>query len=101
MRITKQIVAQKIAEIGASGTISYSDDNTIKFSNGAIIHCIDDNTRSKIYRVLTQEFYYSVTDPRMEDQDTIDGIIQAAGNGENPYNCTIMCSNPALNEVSR
>ena len=33
-------------------------------------------------------------------QDEFDGVCQANEIGENPFKCTIMCSNTELNEVS-
>jgi len=31
-------------------------------------------------------------------RDEFEGLCQAHINGENPFKCTIMCSNPSLNE---
>ena len=34
-------------------------------------------------------------------QDEFDGLCQANEINENPFKCSIMCSNPLLNEVSK
>ena len=91
-RVTKKQV-QKLVELNnILGRLSLSYENdvyTIKSSEGGQIQFTDSRTTDKVYRILTNELFFSKPS-NFFDSDEFDGLCQASQNGENPYKCTIM-----------
>jgi hypothetical protein len=56
--------------------------------------------RRKSYnKIKKMGFGFGTTPPQLTDEEA--GLIQASENGENPFKCSIMCSNPELNETEK
>ena len=87
-RITVKQVHKMVNSINADGVISYNDDNNIQFSNGAILET--NGSHDKIYRILQHELGFSTPDRHVLTQDEREGMSQAAENGQNPFDCTIL-----------
>jgi hypothetical protein len=99
-RVTVKSVQNLVAANAASGSIKYGENNSIVFSNGVVLGFENAKTQDKVYRTLRFELGYEVPEASWFGQDEIDGIHQATEAGENVFRCTIMCSNPSLNEVN-
>ena len=103
-RITKALVQRLVKENNASGKISMSylyennkDNHNIHFANGVKLTFENSITAGKVFRILKFELGFEQDYNFQSDEN--DGIVQAALLGENPFTYSIMCSNPALNEV--
>jgi hypothetical protein len=74
-----------------------SGTNDIVFSNGVVLTSATSREKETLWNKLTRMGYEQVTNT---SSDEFDGLVQAAQIGENPFECTIMCANPELNEVA-
>ena len=100
--ITIKLVKKLVAENNAAGSITCSyifengkDNHMIHFSNGAKLTFEDSRTSGKVFRILKHELCYA-QDYNWQSDET-DGLVQASKLGENPFNFTMLCSNPNLN----
>lgn len=100
---TKTLTAAQIRALNLSKDTrlgyDYNSGHYLLLADGKVIALFSNgrdrkNTKSKIQRM---GLGWGWTAPIITDEDK--GIIQAAKNGENPFAYTIMCANPALNEI--
>lgn len=106
-KVTKQSVKQLVASVNGAGTISKGylfsegkDIYYIRFSNGGILMFNDNTSRAKVFRMLTLELGYDTPESKILT-DEVAGICEAAQLGINPFECSVMCNNPELNEVAK
>ena len=60
-----------------------------------------DNILTDVSNVTFENTTYTSSNiQNVISQDEFDGLCQANEIGENPFKCSIMCSNPELNEVA-
>jgi len=87
--VTIKQVQKLVALVNASGTISFNDNNDIKFSNGAVIVTENTTVANKIFRMLNLELSFQKTLSAFSG-DEFDGVCQANQLGLNPYECVVM-----------
>ena len=92
MRVSIKQVEKLVKENNISGVVSMSFENrihTILSSNGGNISFTDSQTAGKVYRILTNELFFSKPDNFM-NQDEFDGLCQANQLGFKTFECTIL-----------
>lgn len=91
--------ASQIRKANPQGSMSYvSGTLDIEFENGVVFRSATSNERGKLWNKLKRMGYTQHYNPQ---SDEFDGLCQAGQLGLNPFACTIMCSNPSLNEVCK
>jgi len=102
--VTIKMVQKLVKEQGAIGLISMSylyengkDNHNIHFSNGAKMTFESSRIAGKVFRILKYELCFAQNFNWQSDET--DGIIQASELGENPFACSVLCSNPSLNGI--
>jgi len=93
MRVSVKQVAKLVKENNIVGVVSMSFDNgiyTISSSEGGSIDFTDSLTSGKVYRILTNDLFFSKPQSSIVSQDEFDGLCQASELGYNPFDCTIL-----------
>lgn len=111
MKIQSKISAQEIRTLNLSeetvlgfefqwcDTGEGNKDHNFIVADGKRILAFDSsrNQRKAYDKIRKMGLGWGWKTPQFTDEEQ--GIIQAAGNGENPFAYSIICSNPEMNEV--
>jgi hypothetical protein len=73
-----------------------SGTNQIVFDNGVVLTSASSRLNDKLWRKLEALGYQAHGNDNQSDE--VEGLVQASLNGENPFQCTVMCANPSLNK---
>jgi hypothetical protein len=74
-----------------------SGTNEILFENGVKFDSVNGLEKKKLWDKLVRMGYEYKRASYWESEE-VEGLSMAAANGENPFKCSIICSNPSLNE---
>jgi hypothetical protein len=89
----------QIRKANPEGSMSMvSGNNDIVFDNGVIFTSATPREKTNLWNKLIRMGYSRPSDGYLKS-DEFNGLCQAGQLGLNPFNCTIMCSNPQLNGI--
>lgn len=97
----KNLNINKLDVLGYDYVYQNNRENNFLLVNGKILFSFaNKNDRQKTFnKIKSMGLGFGWNKPQLSDEEN--GITQASKNGENPFACTVMCSNPLLNEIVR